>query len=217
MQVPPDTPMLSLNVSEAVPGTPDIAAVSVGVQSLGQTAALSLSDNAARMDNVIKALIARKIPRKDIQTVGISLNAEYDYSVQGKPPRFNGYRVNNSVRVITRDIAKLGDLLDAMVKAGGTNVDGPYFSIENPEPALIIARDRAMMSANAQAVAYAKRAGFAKARLLTVTESLAQGYAGTFQAIGQGITVTALSASTPIAPGQVQTGVTLTVQYMLER
>jgi uncharacterized protein len=217
MQVPPGNPMISLSVSEYVPGLPDIASVGVAVQSLGQTAAASLADNAARMDNVIKVLLNRKIPRKEIQTTGISLNLEYDYSVQGKPPRFNGYRVSNSIRLVTRDIAKLGDMIDAMVKAGGSNIDGPSFFIENPEPLLIIARDRAMMTADAQAAAYAKRAGFARARLITVTENYAQGSPIFFQARGEAIVTTAASASTPVAPGQIQTGVTLTVQYVLER
>ncbi len=219
----PDKPLLTITASESVRAAPDTATVGVGVQALAMTASAALADNSLRMDRVIKALQGRKIPDTDIQTSGISLQAEYDYSQQatqpGKPPQFNGYRVSNSVRVTTRDIAKLGDLLDLMVSSGGTNIDGPYFAIEKSAALLKIARDKALAAADLQAQYYATKTGHARARLVSITEG--QSFARPFS----DILVTAfnvaeaprpVSTSAPIAPGQLATGVTLIIQYQLE-
>jgi uncharacterized protein len=222
-QLSPDKPLLTITATESVRAAPDTATVGVGVQSLALTASAALSDNSVRMDRVIKALYARKVLAKDIQTSGISLQAEYDYSQTNsqppKPPRFNGYRVSNTVRVTTRDIAKLGELLDVMVTSGGTNIDGPYFAIEKSDSLLRTARDRALASAEVQARYYAGKTGHARARLLSITEG--QSFARPYSEI----LVTALSAAdasspvstnAPIAPGQLSTGVTLVLQYSLE-
>jgi uncharacterized protein len=223
LQLAPDKPLLTISVTEAVQGPPDVATVSVGVQALSPTASAAMSNNAARMDDVIKAIRARKVAAKDIQTTGISLSLDYDYSSQvpGKPPRFVGYRVTNTVRVTSRDLPNLGALLDTMATAGGTSIEGPNFAIENTEPLMRIAKDRAMVTANVRAKEYAIRAGFARYRLVTITEG--QGYSQPYSALTS-IVVTSNGGGggppppppPPVAPGQMSTGLTLTVQYVLE-
>ncbi len=222
VQLAPDKPLLTITVNEAVQGPPDIATVSVGVQALSPTASAAMSNNAARMDDLIKAIRARKVAAKDIQTTGITLGLDYDYSSQvpGKPPRFVGYRVSNTVRVTSRDLPGLGALLDTMASAGGTSIDGPYFAVENTEPLMRIAKDRAIAVANTRAKEYAARAGFARFKLVTITEG--QGYSQPFSALTS-IVVTASGGGggpppppPPVAPGQMSTGVMITVQYVLE-
>lgn len=219
----PEKPLLTITVSESVRAAPDVATVGVGVQSLAQTASGALSDNSVRMDRVIKALKARKVAANDIQTSGISLQVEYDYSQTNtqppKPPRFNGYRVSNMVRVTTRDIPKLGELLDVMVSNGGTNIEGPYFAIEKSADLLRTARDQALAAAEVQAQYYAKKAGKARARLVSISEgqSFARPYSEilvtSMNVAEQPVPV---STAAPIAPGQLATGVTLVIQYQLE-
>jgi uncharacterized protein len=222
VQLTADKPLLTITVNEAVQGPPDVASVSVGVQALSPTASAAMSNNAARMDDLIKAIRARKVAAKDIQTTGITLGLDYDYSSQvpGKPPRFVGYRVSNTVRVTSRDLPGLGSLLDTMASAGGTSIDGPYFAVENTAPLMRVAKDRAMVTANAQAKEYATRAGFSRFRLVTITEG--QGYSQPFNTT-QAIIVTSGGGGgppppppPPVAPGQMSTGVMLTVQYVLE-
>jgi uncharacterized protein len=222
-QLSPDKPLLTITVNESVRAAPDVATVGVGVQSLALTASAALSDNSVRMDRVIKALKARKVAANDIQTSGISLQAEYDYSQTNaqppKPPRFNGYRVSNMVRVTTRDIPKLGELLDVMVSNGGTNIEGPYFAIEKSPALLRIARDQALVAAEVQAQYYARKIGKGRARLVSISEgpSFARPYSEMLMTAMNATESSApVSTSAPIAPGQLATGVTLVIQYHLE-
>src|SRR3546814_280004 len=138
-------PILSFSVSEEVRARPDQATVSAGVQTTAPTAVAAMQANAAAMDKLIAAARKQGIKAEAIQTSGISLSPQYDYSnrSEGQPPRFLGYQVTNSVRATTNDIAGIGPLLDALVAAGGTNIDGPWFEMKDADAMLVGARGAA--------------------------------------------------------------------------
>jgi len=211
-------PVVTLNVTETVEAAPDRAVVGTGVQTRAPTATQAMRDNAAKMDRLIATLAKAGIAKKDIQTSGINLSAQYDYSNRdGQPagPRFIGYEASNQLTIKLHDIKKVGPLLDTLVEAGATNVSGPSFSIEDPAPMLAQARAAALKSAKAQADFYAQAAGYRSARLVSISESNSGGnppmpmVTARFKAD--------VAEATPVEPGQVGSSVTLTVQYALER
>ncbi len=212
-------PVVTLNVTESVEGSPDIATVGTGVQTRAPTAQAAMQDNAAKTEKLIAALAKAGIAKKDIQTSGINLSAQYDYNQrEGEPtgPRFFGYEASNQLTVKLRDIKMVGPLLDAMVAAGATNINGPTFAIDNPAPMLVQARGAALKSAKAQADFYAQAAGYRSARLLSIAESNSGGQPP--MPMLQSARFKADAApTTPVEPGQVSASVTLTVQYALEK
>lgn len=216
MQMQGDAPLLTLAITESIDAKPDTATIGAGVQTIAPTATEALRQNSVKMNALIKAVKARGVADKDIQTTGISLSPQYDYEGRqnGQPPRFVGYQVSNEVRVKTREIAKLGEMLDALVAAGGTNITGPSFSIDADEAIKFEARTRALRRAREQAQFYAQQTGYASVRLVSITES--QGYSGgppmPMQARVMAMDV---SEKAPVEPGQVSTAVNLTVQYAL--
>lgn len=212
-------PVVTLNVTETVEATPDMAVVGTGVQTRAPTAAEAMRENAAKMDRLIAALAKAGIAKKDVQTSGINLSAQYDYSNRdGQPsgPRFIGYEASNQLSVKLRDIRKVGTLLDTMVEAGATNVNGPSFSITDPTPMLAQARATALKTAKAQADFYAQAAGYRTARLVSIAESNSGGQPPMPMMVRAQFKDSA-AAPTPVEPGQVGSSVTLTIQYALER
>ena len=212
-------PVVTLNVTESVEAAPDIATVGTGVQTRAQTAQAAMQQNAAQTEKLIAALAKAGIAKKDIQTSGINLSAQYDYNQRdGEPagPRFIGYEASNQLSVKLRDIRKVGPLLDAMVAAGATNINGPTFAIDNPAPMLAQARGAALKSAKAQADFYAQAAGYRTARLLSIAESNSGGQPPMPMLQSARFKADA-AAATPVEPGQVSASVTLTVQYALEK
>ncbi|WP_022682244.1 SIMPL domain-containing protein [Sphingobium bisphenolivorans] len=211
-------PVVTLNITETVEAAPDVAIVGTGVQTRAPTAAQAMRDNAAKMDKLIAALAKAGIAKKDVQTSGINLSAQYDYSNQnGQPsgPRFIGYEASNQLSIKLRDIKKVGVLLDTMVEAGATNVNGPSFSISDPTPMLAQARAAALKSAKTQADYYAQAAGYRTARLVSIAESNSGGQPPMPMMVRTQFKDAA--AATPVEPGQVGSSVTLTVQYALEK
>lgn len=211
-------PVVTLNVTESVESAPDVATVGTGVQTRAQTAQAAMQQNAAQTEKLIAALAKAGIAKKDIQTSGINLNAQYDYNNnngQSSTPRFIGYEASNQLTVKLRDIKRVGASLDAMVAAGATNLFGPSFSIDDPSPLLVQARGQAYKSAKAQADFYAQAAGYRSARLVSISESNSGGQppmpmmVRSFKADA--------APATPVEPGQVSASVTLSVQYALEK
>jgi uncharacterized protein YggE len=131
------------------------------------------------------------------------------------PPRFIGYQVSNAVRVTTVDIDNLGSLLDALVAAGGTNIDGPYFSMKDADAQLVPARSAALQEAEAKAADYARIAGYRSAELVAISEG------GSAQGPGPVLVAYAADVATRskavVEPGQVGNMLTLNVQYRLVR
>jgi len=216
--IPAGGPLISFSVTENVETAPDVATISTGVQTRALTAKEAMRLNAVSMDRVIAAILKSGIERKDIQTSGLSLSPQYDYSNQkpGEGPRFIGYDASNQLTVKVRKIADAGDIVDRMVQAGATNIGGPSFGISDDAALMRKAREKAVKSAMERANFYAMATGYRTARLISLSEN------------GEGprpypvpMMVRAMAADaapeTKVEPGQISTGITVNVQFVLEK
>lgn len=216
MHVDASAPLVTLTVQEEVQSAPTLATLSAGVTTQAATASDALRQNAQKMNAVVAELKKRGIAAKDIQTSGINLNPQYNYNNNGEnqPPRLTGYQASNNVTIKTRDLAKIGELLDALVAVGGNNISGPNFSIEDDSKLKFAARDKALQSAQAQANFYAQRSGYKSAKLVSITEGVTINH-GPMPVMLESRAAGKADFS-PVEPGEVGTGVTLTIQYRLE-
>ncbi|WP_156420500.1 MULTISPECIES: SIMPL domain-containing protein [unclassified Sphingopyxis] len=210
-------PILSFSVNEEVRSRPDQATVGAGVQTTAPTAVEAMRLNAAAMDKLIAAAKARGIKPEDIQTSGINLSPQYDYNNTGggQPPRFIGYQVNNTVRATTPKIDDIGPLLDALVAAGGTNIEGPWFGMKDADAQLVGARGAAIKEAEAKAADYARLAGFRGAELVSISEGSFGGPMPPMPMVRLQAMDAGANKATPVEPGQVSNTLTLSFQYRL--
>ena len=98
---------LDISASGDVRVTPDMATITLGVNTQGSTAAAALQANATQMTKMVAALKQAGIADKDVQTSNLSLNAQYDYP-QNQPPHLNGYQASNQVSIVVHDLKKVG-------------------------------------------------------------------------------------------------------------
>lgn len=214
IQIQSQGPVVELTVNEIVYSAPDVAQIGAGVQTRAPTAQEAVRQNAAAMEKVVARLRALGIDRKDIQTSNFNLNAQYDHR-EGQAQRFIGYDVHNQVQVKLRNLERAGEVLDALVAAGANNIYGPNFMLEADESAKADARAKAFARGRAMAQEYARMAGMSGLRLLEVSEVF-QNY-GRPMGGAVAMRMEASDASTPIEPGEVGTGVNLTVKYEMTR
>lgn len=219
------TPVVTVRISEQLRSPPDEATLNVATEAREPTAVAALAANKVKTERLIAAIRAAGIGAKDVQTEGVSLGADYVYEPfsGGQRRRFVGYVARNSVRIKTRQIDQLVNLLDKLTAAGASEIYGPSFSIADPAPLRSEARRRAMARGEAEASEYAHNAGFTRVRLLSVEEGVS------YRATDIVVTGTRVGAPPPpppppaaesggsIQPGQIETGVTLTLQYRMER
>jgi uncharacterized protein YggE len=216
VQIQSAGPVVELTVSEVVRSVPDVAQIAAGVQTRATTAREAVRQNAQQMDRLIARMKTLGIDSKDVQTSNFNLNAQYNYDQTKQEQVFAGYQVNNQVSVKLRDLDRAGEVLDALVAAGANNIYGPNFMLEDDMEAKSVARANAFKRGRQMAEQYAAMAGMSGVRLLEVSES--------FQSYGpvpeSAIMVTASrassDASTPIEPGEVGTGATITVKYEMQ-
>ena len=149
IQIQSSGPVIELSVTETVNAQPDIATVSAGVTTDAPTAVEAMRANATRMSSVVDRIKALGIAEDDIQTTGINLNPRYDYDRDTQQQVFRGYQASNRVSVKLREIDETGEVLDALVAAGATDIGGPAFSIDDDSAHRAEARRAAMERARA--------------------------------------------------------------------
>lgn len=195
---------------------PDMATISLGVQTDAPTAEAAIRENANKMSRVIAALKRGGLSDREIQTSNLSLSPQYVYQ-ENLPPRLTGYQASNQVIVTVRELTRLGAIVDATVNAGADNVGGISFGIDDPTSAENAARLEAVSALNAKAELYARAMGYRVARLVTMTEG------GGYSPVPPPMPMMARAESakydavTQISPGEMKVRVDASATYELTR
>lgn len=205
---------LNLSAAGETRAAPDMATITLGVQTEAPTAAEALRDNAQRMTQVIAALKKGGIDARDIQTSGLNLNPQYVY-VENQPPKLNGYQVTNQVTVTVRDLGRLGQAVDATVNAGATTIGGISFGLQNPDAAEDAARLDAVKAVQHKADLYAKATGYRVARLVSLSEG--GGYAPQPPMPMMRANFADKAMSTPVEAGELKVRVDVSAVFEMVR
>jgi hypothetical protein len=212
--VPTDGTLLSVAASAEASRVPDVATLSAGVVTQAADGNTAMRQNAEQMVKVLAAIKAAGIAEKDVQTSGVNLNPQYRYA-DNEAPKITGYQASNTVSLKVRDIAKLGQVLDALAAQGSNQINGPSFEIDQPEPVYDEARLAALKKAQARADTYAKALGLRVRRIVSISE----GGGGGLQPMPMMAMSKAMdrAESTPVSPGETTLTVNLDVVFELGR
>ncbi|QNE32373.1 DUF541 domain-containing protein [Sphingomonas sp. NBWT7] len=211
----PDATVLDVVATGRTMRTPDIATLRAGVVTQSPTAAAALAENAQRMDRVIAALRAAGIAARDIATANVGLQPQYRYT-DNQPPVITGYQATNTVAVKFRDVAKSGAALDALVKAGANQIDGPQMAVDQPEAALDAARADAVKRARARAELYAQAAGLRVDRIAAIDEAGEnRGDSPRPPVLQFARAEMASDAATRVMPGETEISATVRMRFIL--
>lgn len=211
----PDATVLDVVATGEVSRVPDVAAIRAGVVTQSATAAAALAENAARMERIVAALRAAGIASRDITTANVGLAPQYRYG-ENQPPVITGYQATNTVSVKFREIAKSGGVLDALVKAGANQIDGPQMSIDKPAAALDAARVEAVKQAQARAALYAQAAGMRVERIVKIEEAGENRGNMPRPPVMYARAEMASDAQTQVLPGETTVSATVNVRFLLK-
>ena len=153
---------------------PDQAWAVVALQTRDSKAPEARRLGAAAMTTVTAALRSTGLAADAIQTIGFSLQPEYEY-VSGRQ-RMKGFLVSNQVQVRIDDVSKVADVLDAVgglsLPASSTiTVAGLRFDLKNRASVEREALKGAVEDAMARAKSMAAGAGLTLGRTLRIEES----------------------------------------------
>lgn len=157
----------------SVEAAPDIAHITTGVLSEAATARQAVNDNSAAMRKLIDGLKGTGIAPKDIQTQSFHVEPRYKHTKDGRSAQIDGYRVTNSLRVVVRDLKRLGETLDQVIALGANQTGGIAFTVSDAEARKDAARKLAVENATHRARLLATSAGARLGPVISIAEESA--------------------------------------------
>lgn len=180
---------------------PDLATLTLGVDTRASDAQTALSQNAAAMNAVIAAVKNQGVPANHIQTSDLSLYRDSENGV---------YVASHRITVRLDNVDKVGQVLDAAVAAGANNAWGVSFGLKDQSAARSQALQAAVSDARTRAEGIAKGLGVSITGVGSASEVSFQTspirYAG---AAPQ----PAVGSSTSVQPGQLTVIADVKVTY----
>ena len=222
-------------------GAPDIAVVSMGVESVEETAAAARANAARAMQSVMNALTRRGIADADIQTRHFNINPRYqsveiercDDNGEGSEgeqagttektcytiweSRLTGYSVSNQATVKIRNLDDVGTIIDQVTEAAGNlvRINGISFNIEDPQPLRDEARADAVADMKRKATMLADLSGVKLGRLVYLNEGGAYNPPQPLYGRVEAAFAMADSFETSISPGEMDISVTVQGVFLI--
>jgi uncharacterized protein YggE len=192
---------------------PDAVRFNATVSALASTNSAALSSASKSASAVRAALKEKGIAVKDIRSANISVYPEYNWT-QEAGTKITGYRASQSFDVLVRKAADAGSIIEAVVTAGGDNVQlgGVIPTTLNPSAATEEARAAAVTNAKSKATSYAKLLGTSVGKVLSLEEQSSPVYSSPFPMAKAGA---ADAAAVEIDLGEQDVTVTITVRWAL--
>jgi uncharacterized protein len=196
--------------------TPDIAYITIGVNTQRDNAAEAVEENKAQTNAVIQAIKEAGVEDKDIRTNNFSIWSNPQYDEFGQLSGRVVYVVDNTVNVTVRDLDKLGDLLDSAISAGANSIYSIQFDVEDKTEAQNEARAQAVEDAKAEATGLAEASELTLGAIQNVSyyeSGISPYFYGGKGGGGAGVSE---AAAVPIQPGQLAVTVTVNLTYIIE-
>lgn len=192
---------------------PDIARVSIGVNTQNEDAAIALSENTQDVNAVMQTLTNLGVAENDIQTSNFYVYQQTNYNYENMEMGAESepqtvFVVQNTVSVVVRDINSLGEILAAVVDQGANSINGVSFDIEDPTAAYAEAQQKAIDEAASQAQEIADAAGVTLGEITYINVS--DGYTTPTDMV---MAERGAGGSVPISSGTLTIQVTASITY----
>lgn len=213
MSLAPTTPTLSTTAEGRVSVTPDIVVLSLSAQARAATSKEAYAKMTTQMTSLKELLKTSGIEAKDIQTTGISLYPEYDYS--NGAPKANGFSATENLSVKVRKLESANDILDKASEITGIQIGSISYDLDKKDGVYAEARKLALEKARAKAEEMARVTGVTITKVQSISEgqSSVTPYPPVFQ---NAKAMDSVGANTEISTGQLDYTIVVNVAYEIK-
>jgi uncharacterized protein len=169
-----DTPTIVMTGTGDATGVPDQLAFRVAVEASASDVSSALAQANTTTRRVFNALEANGVAHDNLQTTGLSIHPNYDYSGDG-PAVITGYSATEHLSVLVDSIPGSGKALSAAAAAGGNaiRISGIKLQIGDKDALMKKARTAAIDEAMRKAEEYADAAGRELGDAISIREATA--------------------------------------------
>lgn len=203
---------INVSATGSVKVTPDTVRINATVTFVGTTSSAAQSTSASTASAIRAALKANGVDTKYIKSQNLTIYPEYNYTTD-KGSVLVGYRASQAFEIIVRNAKNAGTVVDAIVAAGGDNLnlEGVTPFVFDNTAATNAARTDAVTRAKAKAAHYAKLLGVKLSSVTTLDETTAPSPYPIMMA-----TAKADSGATQIDLGQQDVSVSVAVRWAIK-
>lgn len=196
--------------------------LTVGVVSHGVTAEATLEDNSDKMGEVAKALQRAGLGKDEYRTGFFQIEPTWEprprqAALEWKPA-ISGYIVRNSFKIVSRQLALTGKIIEAVTSAGANDIQALIFDLADPRHSRAEAIAQATANARADGASLAAAAGVELLRVLSLqldsSPAAPMRVEMRAMAMDEGM---AVGAPPPIAAGDVTVAATVHLVYEIGR
>ena len=205
---------ISVTGTGRVTGTPNLLRLQSSISVVKPDVNSALQEANTTMANVQKKLKSDGVAAADLQTSGLSVQPNYDYSSSGA--KLNGYRVSENLSVVLRDLPNAGSVISDAAAVGGNElvINGASLDLADDDALVAQARQKAFDDAKAKATAYAKAAGRSLGAVSSISESTNFAHPQYFAA-AMPMAAPSAPAPVPIEAGSQDVTVTVSVVWSM--
>jgi uncharacterized protein len=198
-------PIITTTGTASAEVVPDIATISLGVETERPTAADAARETARAAQAIVSEIKAQGVEAKDIKTLSVTLAPVYD-EVRDSTGRFTkrtlrGYIANNSLAVRIKDIQKAGALASQLIEKGANNFYDIAFDYSQKEAKYDALRTDAVRDAERKADSYASGLGLKLGRVIEIATEPREVVPVRMQAKALASPEPQSAAAIPIEPG----------------
>ena len=202
--------VIAVNGEGSVKVKPDIAYLSLGVQTKNSNAKVAQTENATKMNSIMSSLRQLGIKEDDVQTTQYSIYPNHQYNPSTGKSTIDGYTVQNMVRVIIRDINSVGTVIDTVAKNDSNVINGIEFGLADSSKYYIEALTNATKDAKSKADAIAKAIDV---RINKPSKVLESGHSAPIIYQNRAMMDMKLEAATEISSGMLEVKASVVVEY----
>lgn len=189
---------------------PDEAIVRLGIVRQASDAQTAQNQANSVAQEILSAIGKAGVPSKDIQTSRLVLSPVYS---RGADQHIVSYNATNTVSVRLDNLAIVGNVIDAGLKAGANQLEGVQFRLRNELPSREQALKEAVQEARGKAQAMAEALRVNLGEVLEASEG-GVSVVPRVQAFARTAEPAALT-STPVSPGEIEIRANVTIRYRI--
>lgn len=210
---------ISITGTGIINAQPDIAVVRAGAVTEATTARAAIDANSKIMSDALATLRALGLEERDLQTSRLTVEPRYTYfdssNGERRPPRIDGYSVNNNLTVRVRDLTVIGEVLDALISAGVNQLGGLSFAVDEPADLFNQARQAAVADAIAQGELLTQAAGVSLGRVISIAQPSAH-QTSIQPDMARMAMVAEAAPAVPVATGEQELRAQVTITWAIE-
>jgi len=150
---------------------PDMATMTMGVSHEAANPQNAMEWVTRDINSVFSRLRDAGIEERDLQTSQISLYPVWSRADREGKSTVSGFSASVNMRVVLRDLDRLGDILDEVLDAGGNRFNGMTLGIQDTASLQTEARVAAIADARMKAADYAEAAEVTLQGIVSISEN----------------------------------------------